>query len=659
MKKFTFSIGSMFHIDGLPFKILRTTEDGRLVVESSDGSARLEDSNVLLGLYVQRRLTFIDNALSAIAPASLLQRPLSTFSDDTQAQAIRRKKYIEFIRQYGPIPSTPAQLVPLIKICAASINDLTPPSPISIYRWNRRLIAAQNDTRALIGKAHLRGRAGSRINAELQVLVQEAIEQVYLSPQRNTIEETYSHLEHLIANANKFRDAANKLIKPSKSTVTRVVRDLDKYDKVIARHGPAVANMQFRVSGRGPQTSRILERVEIDHTPLDLFVICKRTNLPMGRPTVTVALDKFSRMVLGIHIGFEGPSIEAVFACLRHAILPKTNLKNEHPDIVNSWPCHGSIMELICDNGLEFLGLELERLAFETGMILTFCPVRQPYYKGAVERFLKTINYKFAHGLPGTSFARWFHREDYDSQKQAVIPLDDLRSILFRWIVDVYAQTVHRGIGTTPYAKWIEGANAFAPSLPISSERLDIALGRTVERKLSHAGVELHNLRYNDEALFKIRRQVGSSIRVEVRYYTGDLSYIHVIDPITKEAIPIPALDVEYATNLTLQQHRMICQHIRNVANETINPEALTRAKAEIRQVIFDMATSKLQRVRQGAHKTGWENLPPTPSEPERQPPPLLHSSNPVSQECLPAAALPRIDTSVIAGRANPNRRGV
>jgi putative transposase len=643
MKKFTFRSGLAFTRDGQPFTILRTTDENRLVLERPDGSAIVEDRDVLLAMYAQGRLTIVNEDLGDEGKTSILRRPLCTFPDDVQADAVRRKKYLDYLRQYGPILSTPTQLAPLIEHCANSINDPNPPSPITIYRWNRALVSAQYDSRSLISKTHLKGKAGSRLHPDLQALVQEAIEQVYLSPQRATIEDTYSHLEFLVANANKFRDAASKLIAPSKSTVTRAVRSLDKYEAAVARNGPVIANKQFRVSGRGPQASRILERVEIDHTPLDLFVICSRTHLPMGRPTLTVAIDKYSRMVLGVHIGFDGPSIEAVFACLRHAILPKSELKTEYPDIENPWPCYGTITELVCDNGLEFHALELERVAFETGMTLTFCPKRAPYYKGAVERVLKTINYKLAHGIPGTSFARWFHREDYDSQAQAVIPFDVLRSILFRWLVDIYAQSIHRGIGTTPYAKWIEGTQSFTPTLPVSPERLDIALGRTVERSLNHAGIELHNLRYNGAELLKIRRQLGSTTRVEVRYYIGDLSYIHVIDPVTKEAIPVPALDLEYATNLSLPQHQMICKHVRSVANETVNSPALIRAKAAIRQVIFDMQASKKQRERQRGHRIGTVEIPDTKATTatsvEIQAPPYSSVS---------VTSLPRLKTSSV-----------
>ncbi|MEL4419744.1 integrase, partial [Shewanella algae] len=71
------------------------------------------------------------------------------------------------------------------------------------------------------------------------------------------------------------------------------------------------------------QTTRILERVEIDHTPLDLFLVDDRTGLPCGRPTLTMCLDHFSKMPLGYHLSFSAPSLGAVIGALRHAVLPK------------------------------------------------------------------------------------------------------------------------------------------------------------------------------------------------------------------------------------------------------------------------------------------------------------------------------------------------
>jgi hypothetical protein len=59
-------------------------------------------------------------------------------------------------------------------------------------------------------------------------------------------------------------------------------------------------------------TIEILERVEIDHTPLDLFVVDDDTGMPLGRPYVTLCIDDFSRCILGMHIGFTSPSYQSV-----------------------------------------------------------------------------------------------------------------------------------------------------------------------------------------------------------------------------------------------------------------------------------------------------------------------------------------------------------
>jgi len=44
----------------------------------------------------------------------------------------------------------------------------------------------------------------------------------------------------------------------------------------------------------GPAPTEILERVEIDHTVLDLFLVDVDDRLPIGRPTLTTALDVYS-----------------------------------------------------------------------------------------------------------------------------------------------------------------------------------------------------------------------------------------------------------------------------------------------------------------------------------------------------------------------------
>src|SRR3546814_1235701 len=88
-----------------------------------------------------------------------------------------------------------------------------------------------------------------------------------------------------------------------------------------------------------------LDRVEIDHTPLDVFA---RSDEPLcdyvGRPWLTMAIDVCTRCVLGIYIGFEPPSILSVVLCLTHAVL----LKNpaEEVGVPLDWSMHGKPKEI-------------------------------------------------------------------------------------------------------------------------------------------------------------------------------------------------------------------------------------------------------------------------------------------------------------------------
>lgn len=587
-------------------RVLRILADKSVVLESEvDGRLLKTNLDDLLKKYEERKLRFISNEQphEDRLKAQKLRRPLSTYSEKIQNKAIRKKQYLDFILQFGTFTSAPYVLRELIYDCAQNIGDQSPPSAITVYRWHRKLCKAKGDHRSLIDRFDLRGSMGSRLSPEVLELLRDAIESIYLNVQRNSGSAVHSELIHRINQANEFRPEGEKLKAPSKVTVHRTLAGLDKYEVISSRYGKHIADMKFRTSLRGPRPERILERVEIDHTPLDLFVIDEETGLPMGRPTATVAIDVYSKMPVGLHIGFEGPSIESVFACLRNAIAPKTYIQERYPEIEGDWPCYGRIEVLVCDNGLEFHSYELERVALELGMQLEFCPKRQGNYKGSIERYLKTLNFQFAHALPGTSFARWFHREDYDSLKHAILTYEQLLKYFHRWLIDVYAKSIHRGISAIPYHTWNDAVRKHPPILISDLARLDIALGRTRVRVLSHAGIEINNLRYNDPVLLVVRRQHGERVKVEVRYYFGDVSYIHVIDPVTKEPIPVPAVDSEYANRLTLEQHRLICARVREVNAGLINISSLVRAKAEIREIIQELAFSKSQRTRQRAAK--------------------------------------------------------
>ncbi|MDI1259205.1 Mu transposase C-terminal domain-containing protein, partial [Aquabacterium sp.] len=254
---------------------------------------------------------------------------------------------------------------------------------------------------------------------------------------------------------------------------------------------------------------------------------------------------------------------------------------------------------LIVDNGLEFLGTTLESIAMDLRIRIEFCPARQPRFKGVVERFLKTINHHFAHQLPGTSFARFYQRGDYDPEKHALLTLAEFKQIFEKWILDVYAQRIHRGIGTTPMQRWKEGVKLHEPELPANRDLLLRRIGQITERKLRADGIELNGLRYSGDELSPILRAYGAGVCVRVAFDPEDLGEIQVWGPDDEDPVSVRALKYEFAKGLTARQNALIRELARESSKGICNEAAVQRAREELVEAVEKLANSRAQKARQ------------------------------------------------------------
>jgi len=595
-----------FDWSGTGFRIDRLQANGDVLLERvEDGCISIVQREQLLAEYrqgnISARVSVSDSEPQA---EKVFSRPLDELSQQVQQEAARRRHYLHAIIDHGRPVFTKDYLSPLILRAAAEIGDEKPPGVTSIYRWYRRYYKSE-DTRALIPRFDRRGSRDLKQSARLLQLASEAIEEAFKASPQATGPNIFTRLVAKIDIENRLLPASEQIKRPSMSTTYRLLLRIEAYDRVVLREGRAAADKRFRMVKLGVKTERILERVEIDHTPLDLFLIDEKSWLPLGRPTLTVVIDHFSRMLLGFHLSFDNPSTAAVMAALRHAILPKTparealsNLKTEH-----SWVCYGRPDVMVVDNGLEFHGNDLESVAYDLGIRIQYCPKHQPRFKGVVERYLKTINYFFAHQLPGTSFARWHLRGDYDPLKHAVLTLAEFHHLFEKWVVDVYAQTVHRGIGTTPWEKWSEGVRHREPELPDDIHVLQQRIGLVSERSLRPDGIQLNGIRYNGDALAPILRGYGAGVKVRVLYDAEDLGEIQVWGPGDTEPVAVQALHLDYASGLTITQNEMIRANVREQGAVKEDRVSLQKAKHEIAQVVGELMASRKQRDRRTAAK--------------------------------------------------------
>ena len=89
--------------------------------------------------------------------------------------------------------------------------------------------------------------------------------------------------------------------------------------------------------------------------PVDLILVDDIHRRPVGRPWITLAMDVFSRMVVGFYVSFDPPGAMAVGLCLAHAILPKEGWLAKY-EVATAWPVWGVMAVVHADNAKEFHG---------------------------------------------------------------------------------------------------------------------------------------------------------------------------------------------------------------------------------------------------------------------------------------------------------------
>lgn len=654
----------VFEWRGGTFRIDRLQPNGEVLLETiPDGSLSLVQRQQLLDDFAQGLISASTTEERSPKTMPTYSRPLDQLSAEVQKEAKRRRSYLEAICAEGKPVFTPDHLVPIIEQVAEKIADPAPPSVTSVYRWHRRYTTAK-DSRSLVPRYDLRGMKRARQGTRVHELLSEATAEAYNTSPLATGKSIYSRLLAKIETENLRSLSDTPCAPPSERTVYRMLANADLYEMTALKEGKASADRRFRVGQAGVKTTRILERIEIDHTPLDLFLVDERTWLPLGRPTLTMAIESFSRMPWGYNLSYGSPSAAAVIGALRHGILPKapTEIAIKDLAVEHRWPTYGLPETVVADNGLEFHGIDLEGLAFDLGFRLEFCPKRQPRFKGTIERYLKTINYHFAHQLPGASFARFHQRGDYDPQKCALITLAEFKHLFEKWVVDVYAQSRHKGIGTTPWHRWNEGLAAHEPQLPSDLKALQQRIGQSASRKLRRDGFELHGIRYNGDVLSPTLRRYGEGVEIRVVFDRGDLGEVYVWGPDDVEPQPVQAIDQSYARGLTLEQNSLIRQLLREEGAKVEDRVALQRARNDMTKAVEELMVSRKQKARQrSAHLRGFTSSEPsgTPTQAERiSDSPVRHPVPTIKPATKTPSVPPELPRILTAFQMGPGKRG-
>jgi putative transposase len=160
-----------------------------------------------------------------------------------------------------------------------------------VYRLIARFRQRPQASSLLTGKGGRKLRSYT-LSADVETVIQDAIQSFYLQRQKPRLTDLFREIEH------RCKEKGLKI--PNVRTVKRRLDAIDIREQVKKRSGTKAARDQFGPPHSVPAASlRPLERVQIDHTPVDVIVVDERERLPIGRPWLTLAIDVASRVVLG------------------------------------------------------------------------------------------------------------------------------------------------------------------------------------------------------------------------------------------------------------------------------------------------------------------------------------------------------------------------
>ncbi|MBN3794700.1 Mu transposase C-terminal domain-containing protein [Burkholderia sp. Ac-20392] len=587
------------------FRIMRVQDDVAQLENTVTGGVSNHNEADLLEEYLRGYLRTINSKQYQRSPKrSTFKNALEACTSAGQRgdfETRRRVNYLVMLDRMGAFEGPRSALRPAIHKVAADLADATPPHETTVYRWRRRYRIAHCDIRALIDQSEHRGGKGkSRLDLIVECIIHEKIETAFLNSKTGTAEEVHNAVFLEIQRQNTTRIESEWLKAPGLRTIQRRIHDIDAYDRTTARYGEREARRRFADQYRARKVSRILEIVEIDHTPIDLLYADANGNA-IDRPMFTVVIDRFSRCVLGFCISSAGHGVHAVFEALRHAMMPKSYLRERFPELPE-WPCHGWPERLLMDNGREMHARAVVDALTNLGVVCEYAASRDPNDKPFVERFLRTFNYSFIHKLAGTTLAKVHQRIGFKAEDEACITFDKLNEMVHVWITTVYHMRPHKGLGgRAPIDVWKEGATANPPLLKCNAADLSIEFGEHAERELQHYGVDFNTFRYVSQELLALRRMLPEKSKVHIKAPYENAGVIYVWDPIENQYIHAVNTDDRYH-NLTVEQAKTVKNQYKNS-----DPHQRTRANGEamIREMSIEaMQSKKLKERKRGARQS-------------------------------------------------------
>jgi len=471
----------------------------------------------------------------------------------------------------------------------------------TLYRWLKGYRSTGTMT-GLLPKKDGRKAGEVRIEPRAESILQEMIHKHYLTKQRPS--------PQYVIDMVKIECKKQNITPPSNGTIRNRINKITEYDRLKRQGNKNVARTKFDPAPQHFTARHPLETVQIDHTPVDIIIVDDETRNSIGRPWITLAIDIYSRMIVGYYLSLDAPSTTSVALCVSNSILPKDDMLLKF-DIDSNWDVWGMMGTIHTDNGADFRSDSLRRACQIHGINLEFRPVKSANFGGHIERLIGTLMSE-VHDLPGTTFSNIRERMSYDSDGHACFTFDDLEKWIVTFITKIYHKRIHSSLEMSPEQKWKEGifgngieAGVGYPALPNEKETIILDFLPMFNRTIQKNGVNIDGLNYYDNVLRPLINQRDEETKKKRSFIfkrdPRDISYVWFYDDIVQAYYKIPLAN-QAIPNMNIWQYQAAKKLLREKHKGSISDHQLIAAREELMNQV-DTAKKKTKKVRREIQK--------------------------------------------------------
>jgi hypothetical protein len=383
---------------------------------------------------------------------------------------------------------------------------------------------------------------------------ERTIRKYYLTREKRTLKSTYEKLLQdfyttkaddgrlkllALSEVPTFRQFQYWLSKNKDVATTIKKRDGEKTFDLNSR--AVLGKSDYGLMGPGAQ-------YQVDATVGDVYLLSQfDTANIIGRPVLYFIIDAFSRMVVGMSVGLEGPSWSALATAITNMAADKVDFCKQYGIIISEseWPCHHLPASLLGDRG-ELESKNADTLVNMFGIRIVNAPPYRADLKGIVEQHFRTINTNAVALLPGSVKPDFSKRGGHDYRLDSTLNIYQLTQIIIKCVLYYnnhhYMESFEKsealmaaGVESIPVKLWEWGiANCSGALREAPADTVKFAVLPTANATVTERGIKFKGLFYVcDRAkadMWFEKARTKKYWSVSVSYNPHDMTHIYIWD---------------------------------------------------------------------------------------------------------------------------------